>query len=133
VAAMRTIKPISVDKSGDEIVLAYEDEAGEKYEAKISTVDAATLISILSSLIPQIAADPSARSPRLPGMRFVQLLETGEEVFLRISISEHVFHDYPVPKDTTLAEDLRFLCDRVAARQEAKVTHRPPDSPSGKN
>jgi hypothetical protein len=111
----------------------YEDENGEPCEARISTIDAATLISLLSILIPQAAGSPLARSPRLPGMRYVQLLETAEEVFLRISIGEHVFHDYPVPKNTTLAEELRLFADRVAARQEAKVTHQPPDSPSGKN
>lgn len=131
---MHTLKPLGANFEGDQVILAFEDENGEEYQASLNTIDAATLISILSTLIQRIANDPSARSPSLPGMRYVQLLETGEEVFLRIAIGEHgVFHDYPVPRNTTLAEDLRFLADRVAARQEAKVTHQPPDSPSGKN
>ena len=60
----------------------------------------------------------------------VQLLEKEEMVWLRISIGSHgVFHDCAVPNKTTLAEDLRFLCDRVAARQEAKVTNPQSDNP----
>jgi hypothetical protein len=34
-----------------------------------------------------------------------------------------IFHDYPIPKNTTPAEELKLLADRFAARQEAKVTN----------
>jgi hypothetical protein len=92
-----------------------------------------TLMFALERLIGEAVQHPRARSPQLPGMRFVQLLETEESAMLRISVAEGVFHDYPVPKNTTLAEDLRFLSDRVAARQEARVTHSPPENPASKN
>jgi len=130
---MRNLTPKYMDTSGDMVVLTFEDEAGESCEAKISTIDAATLMSALSILIEKAVSSPNARNPMMPGMNFVQLLENEEGVWLRISIGDHgVFHDYPVPKNTTLAEDLRFLSDRVAARQEAKVTHSPPDNPTGR-
>lgn len=96
-------------------------------------MDAATLMFALERLIEEAVQHPQARSPRLPGMRFVQLLETEEEVFFRVSVAEGVFHDYPVPKNTTLAEDLRHFADRVSARQEARVTHLPPDDRRRKN
>jgi hypothetical protein len=130
---MRHLKPKHADRSGDMIVLAFEDETSEPCEARITTMDAATLMFALERLIQEAVQQPQARSPQLPGMRYVQLLERAEDIFFRVSVAEGVFHDYPVPKNTTLAEDLRFLCDRVAARQEAKVTHSPPDNPSGKH
>jgi hypothetical protein len=121
---MRTLKPTHIDTDGDQIVLAFEDQTGEPCEARISTLEAATLLTALPRMVEQIVGKPTDRNPTMPGMTFVQLLETKEEVWLRISIGDHgLFHDYPVPKDTTLAEDLRFLADRVAARQEAKVTN----------
>jgi len=131
---MRNLTPKSIDVSGDMIALAFEDETGEACEAKFSTLDAATLMYTLEMLIPKAIDTPEARSPRLPGMHYVQLLQNEEEVCLRISVGEHgVFHDYPVPANTTLANDLKFLADRVAARQEAQVTHSQFDSPARKN
>jgi hypothetical protein len=131
---MRILKPTHMDTDGDQIILAFEDDTGEPCKASIGTMDAATMISALSNLIEEISLKPIDRNPMMPGMNYVQLSETEEMVWLRISIGEHgLFHDYPVPKDTTLAEDLRFLADRVAARQEAKVTHSPPDSPKGRH
>jgi hypothetical protein len=131
---MRTLTPKHLDTEGDQIVLNYEDDHGEKYEAKIGTMDAATLISALGKLIEEISQNPTYRNPMMPGMNFVQLLERENEVWLRISIGEHgLFHDYPVPNGTTLADDLRFLADRVAARQEAKVTNPQSDDPARRN
>jgi hypothetical protein len=121
---MRVLKPKGFDVSGDQIILEFEDETGELCQAAVGTMDAGTMISALAKLIEEISLKPTDRNPMMPGMNFVQLLETAEEVWLRISIGDHgLFHDYPVPKNTTLAEDLRLLADRVAARQEAKVTH----------
>jgi hypothetical protein len=121
---MRVLKPKGFDVSGDQIILEFEDETGELCQAAVGTMDAGTMISALAKLIEEISLKPTDRNPMMPGMNFVQLLETAEEVWLRSSIGDHgLFHDYPVPKNTTLAEDLRLLADRVAARQEAKVTH----------
>jgi hypothetical protein len=131
---MRNLKPKGVDTSGDQIILEFEDETGEAYQASISTMDAGTMISALAKLIEEISLKPTDRNPMMPGMNFVQLRETEEEVWLRISIGEHgLFHDYPVPKSTTLADDLRFLADRVAARQEASVTHPQSGNPERKH
>jgi len=121
---MRALKPTHTGTEGDQIVLSFEDETGEECRAKFSTAEVATLLSALPKMIEEIVGKPTDRNPTMPGMNFVQLLETKEEVWLRISIGDHgLFHDYPVPKDTTLAANLRFLSDRVAARQEAKTTN----------
>jgi hypothetical protein len=45
------------------IMLAFEDETGEAYEAKISTMDAATLMFALEGLIQQAVQHPQARQP----------------------------------------------------------------------
>jgi hypothetical protein len=127
---MRVLKPKGFDTLGDQIILEFEDDSGEPCQASIGTMDAATMISALSKLIEQVSLKPTDRNPMMPGMNYVQLLETKEEVWLRISIGEHgLFHDYPVPINTTLAEDLRFLATRVAARQEVKVTNPQPGNP----
>jgi hypothetical protein len=132
--AMRALKPMHMDTDGDQIALLFEDEKGEQYEAKLTTIDVVTLASSLPGLIERAVSSPNARSPQMLGMNFVQLLENEETVWLRISIGDHgVFHDYGVPKNTTLADDLRFLADRVASRQEAKAIHSPPDSLKGKH
>jgi hypothetical protein len=130
---MRNLTPKHIDTSGDMIVLTFEDHAGELCEAKLSSMDAATLMFALERLIQEVVEHPQARSPQLPGMRFVQYIERAGDVFFRVSVAQGVFHDYPVPKNTTLAEELRLFADRMAARQEAKVTHSPPGSPSGKH
>jgi hypothetical protein len=123
-----------MDTDGDQIALRFEDETGEQYEAKLTTIDAVTLASSLPGLIDRAASTPNARNVEMLGMNFVQLIENEEMAWLRISIGDHgIFHDYGVPRNTTLATDLRFLADRVAARQEAKATHSPPDSPKGRH
>ena len=66
-------------------------------------------------------------------MKRVQLVETPERVLFRIFLSEHVFHEYPVPKGTILAEELLLFAHRVEARNDAAATHPLHVSPSGKN
>ena len=131
---MRKLIPTSLGTDTDQIAMRFKDETGEEYESMFSTLEAASLLSALPELIGEISGQKSDRNPMMPGMNYVQLLEREEEVWLRISIGEHgLFHDYPVPKNTTLAEDLRFLADRVAARQEVKVTHPQSGNPDRKH
>jgi hypothetical protein len=131
---MRKLTPVGLDTEGDQIALNFKDESGEEYQVQLTTIDAVTLASSLPELIERAVSSPNARSPQMLGIRFVQLVEQEEMVWLRISIGEHgVFHDYGVPRNTTLAEDLRFLADRVAARQEAKATNPQSDNPRRKH
>jgi hypothetical protein len=69
----------------------------------------------------------------LPGMVRVQMVETAEELILRIYMIQYVSHDYPVPKGTVLADELKRFADRAEAHNSAKATHQPPDSRSGKS
>lgn len=68
----------------------------------------------------------------LPGMKWVQYVETEKAVSFRIFLSDRLYHEYPVPKGTTLATELKAFGDRVQARNAAKATHSPPENPSGK-
>lgn len=121
---MPNLKLMGLATDADQIVLNLESASGEKFGAKMSTLDAGSLISGLGRLIEAISRKPTDRSPLMPGMNSVQLIETEAEIRLRISIGDQgLFHDYPVPKNTSLAEDLRFLADRVGAREEAELTH----------
>lgn len=130
---MRRLTPKGLATSGDQIIIKFDDENGEPCDADIGTMDAAKMISALSKLIEEISLKTTDRNPMMPGMNYVQLLETTEDVWLRISIGGHgLFHEYPVPKATTLAEDLRLLADRVAARHEAKVANAPLGIPGRK-
>jgi hypothetical protein len=65
-------------------------------------------------------------------MKWVQYAEYEDRVCFRIFLADRLYHEYPVPKNTTLAAELKAFGDRVEARNEAKVTHVRPDKPSGK-
>ena len=52
----------------------------------------------------------------------MQIVETAEEVFSRVYMNDRISHDYPVPKGTVLADELRMMADRMEARNSAKAT-----------
>jgi hypothetical protein len=60
-------------------------------------------------------------------MERVQVVETAEEVFFRVYVNDRISHDYPVPKGTVLADELRMMADRMEARNSAKAAHPLPD------
>jgi hypothetical protein len=98
----------------------------------LNSIDTATLIGTLRASLEEAVGQPAAGSMGLPGMKWVQYGENEETVFFRVFLSDRVFHEYPVPKNTTLATELKAFGDRVEARNLAKVTNPQPDSPSGK-
>jgi hypothetical protein len=128
---MRRLTPLELDTIGDQIAFKFMGEAGEEYEAYLTTVDAVTLMSSLPGLIERAVSSPDARSPQMLRTNRLQIVERGETIWLRISIADHgIFYDYAIPKNTTLAEELKLLADRVAARREAKITNSRSDIPS---
>lgn len=66
-------------------------------------------------------------------MHRVQYIENPETLFFRIFVNERVYHEYPIDRDTSLADELKRFADRAESRNLAKATHQSPDSPSGKN
>jgi hypothetical protein len=68
----------------------------------------------------------------LPGIERVQIIETAKDVFFRVYMNDRISHDYPVPKGTVLANELRMLADRMEARNSAKATHPSPDAQKAK-
>jgi hypothetical protein len=131
--ATEKLRITHTDMSDGEVLLGLQDDASKSYEVRLGTASALELIAALNASLREAADSPLARSEVLPDIQRVQLVETETEVFFRVFLKNDLCHEYPVPINTSLADDLRFLSDRVAARQEARVTNRPPDSPSGKN
>lgn len=115
------------------IVIELEDTAGNPYEVALNSMDATTLIGSVKTCFEEAVNHPLAESMGAPGMRWVQYAENEEKVFFRIFLADRVYHEYAVPKGTTLATELKAFGDRVEARNLAKATHQPPDSPSGKS
>jgi len=126
------MKIVHTDSRDGLVVIAVEDDRGQ-HEITLSTMDAAYLIGALRASIEEAIGHPSADSMALPGMARVQMVETAGELIFRVYMNDRVSHDYPVPKGTNLSEELKLLADRLEARNMAKATHSPPDSPSGKN
>jgi hypothetical protein len=125
------MKITGTDARDGVVVIELMQGAG-LYEVTLPPIEAASLISALRASLEDAIGHPSADSMALPGMERVQYVEHENEVFFRVYMNDRVSHDYPVPKGTVLADELKLLADRVEARNLAKATHRSSDSPSGK-
>ena len=125
------MKIIGTDTRDGLIVVALEDERGH-HEVTLHSIDAAELIGALRSSLEEAIGHPAADSMALPGMVRVQMVETAQELFFRVYMNERVSHDYPVPKGTNLADELKLLSDRMSDRNLAKATYQPLDSPLGR-
>jgi hypothetical protein len=121
------MKIISTDSRDGKIILVVEDD-GEQHEIILGTIDAAFLIGALRCSIEEAIGHPHASSMTLPGMVRVQMVETPEELIFRVYMNDRVSHDYPVPRGTDLADELKLLTDRFEARNLAKATNPLPDS-----
>jgi hypothetical protein len=115
------------------VVVGLEDEAGMFHELALNTMDAADLIGALRASLEEAVGHPAADSMGLPGIHHVQYSERSGEIFFRIYMNERLYHEYPIPPNTTLATELKLFADRVEARNLAKATHQLPDSPSGRH
>jgi len=114
------------------VLIGFTDERGE-HEIALSTIETADLIGALrTSLEEEAVGSPAANSMSLPGIERVQIVETAEEEFFRVYMNDRISHDYPVPKGTVLADELRMMADRMEARNSAKATRPSPDIQKGK-
>jgi len=103
------------------VLIGFTDERGE-HEIALSTIETADLIGALRTSLEEAVGSPAANSMGLPGIERVQIVETAEEVFFRVYMNDRISHDYPVPKGTVLADELRMMADRMEARNSAKAT-----------
>lgn len=126
------MKITSVDTRDGEIVLGVEDGDKTK-EITLKTIEAAQLLGALRASIAETVEGASAYSTGLPGMERVQIYTTESDVFFRVYMSDRIYHEYPVPKNTSLADELKLLADRVETRYLAKAIYPPHGSHSGKN
>jgi hypothetical protein len=90
------------DSRDGRVVIGFTDERGE-HEIALSTVETADLIGALRTSLEEAIGSP-----------------------------DRISHDYPVPKETVLADELRMLADRMEARNSEKATHPSPDAQKGK-
>lgn len=118
----------STDTTEDGRVVIIVDDNGVERRIVLNPIEAADLIMGLRAQVVELTANPAAGSWVLPGISHVQLAETEEMVLLRIFLGGRLSHDYPVPKGTTLADELKLMADRVAARQEARAIASSPES-----
>jgi hypothetical protein len=95
-------------------------------------MDAAHFIGAFRVALGDSVQNPLAESMVLPGMKWVQYAENEDTLSFRIFLTDRLYHEYPVPKNTTLATELKAFGDRVEARNLPKATHSPPENPSGK-
>lgn len=110
------------DSRGDFIILALKDDSGSPYEVKLTSMDVATLMISLRLQLDTVIARPDAKHVGMPGMQRVQYVETPETALFRVFLTDRLFHEYPVPRNTTLGEELKVFGDRVEARNAAKAT-----------
>jgi hypothetical protein len=126
------LRPEHIEDRDGSVIVSFTDDAGHAYEIAFNTMDAAHFIGAFRVALEESIQNPLADSMALPGMKWVQYSESAEAVFFRIFLSDRLYHEYPVPKGTTLAAELKAFGDRVEARNLSKATHSPPESPSGK-
>jgi hypothetical protein len=127
----KTVKLTYTDSRDGSVIIGFTDERGE-HEIALSTIETADLIGALRTSLEEAIASPAADSMALPGIERVQIVETAEEVLFRVYMNDRISHDYPVPKGTVLADELRVLADRMEARNSAKATHPSPVAQKGK-
>lgn len=123
---MSELKITSTDSDDGLVVINLADENGSPHSIKLNSMDVASLFGALRASLEEALGHPSAEGVGLPGMQRVQYVETPENVFFRVYLSDRLFHEYPVPRNTTLAVELKEFGDRVEARNMAKATHQSP-------
>lgn len=122
---MSQLKLTSTNTENGFVLLNAADITGKSFQIQLNSMDVASLMGSLRVALDDILQHPSAESVSLPGMKRVQYVETPETIFFRVFLNDHLFHEYPVPRNTTLAADLKEFADRVDARNMAKATHLP--------
>ena len=126
--AKTVLKLAGTGSRGGFVVIHLKDAADNAYEVNLTSVDVASLMAAIRAQLD--VALLNAASVSMPGMKRVQYVETPEAGYFRVFLTDHLFHEYPVQKGTTLADELKIFEDRAEARNDAKATHRLPDSSS---
>ena len=104
----KIMKITYTDSRDGMVLIGFTDERGE-HEIALSTIETADLIGALRTSLEEAVGSPAANSMGLPGIERVQIVETAEEVFFRVYMNDRISHDYPVPKGTVLADELRMM------------------------
>jgi hypothetical protein len=120
------LKPTSTEEAPGLVILNMADDAGKEYQLRMPTLDCQSVIGMLNlSLAEAVKHPPSALQGALPFAR-MQLAEIGEKLFVRIFVSPQLYHEYELPLNTTLAQDLITVSE---TRNLSKVSHPGSDRP----
>ena len=114
------------------IIIGMEDERGP-HEIELTSMNVEDLIGTLRASQAEAIGHAAAHNYTQPGIHRVQYVQTEETVFFRIFLNERVYHEYPIDRNTSLAQELMRFADRAEDRNLAKATHQPPGIPWGKN
>jgi hypothetical protein len=124
---MGNLKITDTDSKDGMVILNLVEDNGAPHSISLNSMDVASLMGSLRASLEEAIGHPSSESVGLPGMQRVQYVETPDTVYFRVFLSDRLFHEYPVPRDTTLGTELKLFGDRVEARNMAKATHQPPE------
>lgn len=119
------LKVVSTDSRDGKVVVALDND-GIASELVFDTMECQTIISALHASLEEAAKHPLSASRAALHVDHLQFQQTSETVFFRVFLTDRLFHEYQIPADTTIADDLMMVADRNAARQEAKITHSEP-------
>ena len=97
------MKIVSTDSRDGKVIIALKGNDRRLHEISLNTMDAAHLLGALRSSIEEAIGHPAAYSTTLPGIERVQFVETPSDIFFWIYMNERIYHEYPVPKGTTMA------------------------------
>jgi len=119
---VKTLTIKTVGEDGKLVTLRLEDASGAAYELPLNSMDAQSLIGILSVQLTQLAASSDVQSRAALNTKHLQLVESGETLSFRVFLAGGAFHEYQVEANTTLAQGLLQFFSHEAARQEEKQT-----------
>lgn len=113
------LKPLSTDVDGPEIVISLEDQAGARFEARLPTMAAMSMMDALRHSVEEAGEHPTPGRHSIELHR-IQLQEVRGFLAVRMFVSADVSHEYLLPLHTDLAQT---LLQALEALNQSKMTH----------
>lgn len=113
---------VATDAEDGKTVVKLSDGAGGQYELKMPSMECQSLIEMLKLSLAEALRQPQAESGSALSFEKLQLEQAGETLFVRLFLTDKVFHEYQIPIDTNVANDLMVALELGQKRNEAKIT-----------
>ena len=117
--AILQLSECSIDDDG-RIVLAMNGAAGELFALQLPTLECQSLIEALHINLTEALGVPKFESRACLPFERMQLAEIGETLYVRLFVSQQIYHEYSLPLRTTLAQ---AMIRALEAQNQSKVTH----------